>query len=253
MHDVRFYSSALKRQEVYRVVASTRPPPSGKLHVMYLLHGNGGSFRDWQANGPLAQYAAQGYLFVMPEGHSGYWVNSAASADARYEDYVTTDLIADAERGLAPDRDRSIAGVSMGGFGAVILALRHPGLYVFAGALSPPVDVPQRRFTWRRPWQSLAIRRIFGPYGSLQRQQRDPFWLVQHGDAACAPFLYIGSGVEPLAEPISRFARLLDHREFRYVYKIEPGGHDWLQWNRQAQPMLAAINQSAPACTPGTK
>ncbi len=215
--------------------------PGRRLHVVYLLHGNGGEYRDWQENAPLAAYAGRGYLFVMPEGHGGYWLNSASVKQDRYEDFVTSDLIADAERGLPADRDRSIAGVSMGGFGALVLALRHPGLYRFAGALSPPVDVPERAFTWRRLAQSVAIRRIFGPYGSAERCERDPFWLVRHTEPTAAPQIYLGAGVEPLRGPVERFSDSLQQRGFRSELHVEPGGHEWRQWNRHLERMLGEI------------
>ena len=235
------------------MVASSLPVPGAKLHVVYLLHGNGGSYRDWQSNAPLAPYAARGYIFVMPEGHGSYWVNSASIPNDRYEDYLTTDLIDQAERGLPSNRDRSIAGVSMGGFGALVLALRHPRLYVSAGALSPSVDVPRRHFTFWRLSQSMAIRRIFGRDGSTPREQLDPFWLVRNQAPACVPYLYVGSGAEPLAEPIARFAALLDRTHIPHIYRTEPGGHGWTQWNLHLGPMLTAMGRPASSCAPATK
>ena len=144
VRDVTFYSPSLRRRETYRVMGRSTFVAGERVHVVYLLHGNGGGYRDWSASAPLAPYAARNFVFVMPEGHSSYFMNSATFARDRYEDFITQDLVADAERTLPIDRGRSIAGVSMGGFAALVLALRHPQLYVVAGALSPPVDVPRR-------------------------------------------------------------------------------------------------------------
>lgn len=241
MHDVRFHSPALDRDEVYRVVGPTAWPAGSKLHVVYLLHGNGGGYKDWSEHAPLAAYAARGYYFIMPEGHSSYWMNSVSVSQDRYEDYVTLDLIADAERRLPADRDRSIAGVSMGGFGALVLALKHPELYTFAGAFSPPVDVPERHFTWRRLSQSWSIRRIFGPYGGATRELRDPFSLVPYADRNTLPPIYLGVGEEPLLDPVERFARKLKYYGFRYRLQVRPGGHDWQQWNLQFDQMMQTL------------
>ena len=183
----------------------------------------------------------------MPEGHSSYWVNSATNSafrhPDRYEDFFTQDLIADAERTLPAARDRSIVGVSMGGFGALVLALRHPGLYVVAGALSPPVDVPRRAFSWRRPLQSLALRRIFGPPGSPQRAAHDPFRLAANSTPP-PPFLYLGEGNEPLAEPITRFDQVLTRAHLPHQFVTQPGGHEWKQWNLHLPALFDAIDRT---------
>ncbi len=74
----------------------------------------------------------------MPEGESTYYTNSVDHPHDRFEDYIVTDLISDVETKVPADPSRrAIAGVSMGGFGAIKLALKHPGLYKFVGALSP--------------------------------------------------------------------------------------------------------------------
>ena len=70
---------------------------------------------------------------------------------------------------------RAIVGISMGGFGAVKLALQHPELFIFAGGLSSAIDVPRRTFSIKRLQQSRHYRAIFGPSGSLTRRNNDPF------------------------------------------------------------------------------
>ena len=73
----------------------------------------------------------------MPEGNSSYYINAAERPQGKYEDYIVNDLITDAESRfpIAAGRNhRAVIGVSMGGFGAINLSLRHPDLFVFAGA-----------------------------------------------------------------------------------------------------------------------
>jgi len=66
---------------------------------------------------------------------------------------------------------RSIVGVSMGGFGAIKIALSHPGLFAFVGALSPAIDVARRPFSIKRVRQYQALAAIFGPCCRTQRYQ----------------------------------------------------------------------------------
>ena len=171
----------------------------------------------------------------MPEGHSTYFMNSATNADDRYEDFLTQDLIADAERGLPQSIGRSsrfIVGNSMGGFAAIVVALKHPDLYGFAGALSPPVDFPRRAFTLRRISQSLGIRRIFGPEGSATRFANDPFVLARKATPDSVPFLFVAVGdQESLREPVERFNAILGSRRIPHVFLLGSGGHNWQRWN----------------------
>jgi S-formylglutathione hydrolase FrmB len=69
---------------------------------MYLLHGGGGGYRDWSNYSDVAQFAEHGFILVMPEGNSSYYVNAAERPQDRYEDYITKDLIADVERSSKP-------------------------------------------------------------------------------------------------------------------------------------------------------
>ncbi len=124
MIDVTFHSAALNRDMPYRAILPARIEPNQKLPVLYLLHGGGGGFRDWSNYSDVAGYAEHGLILVMPEGNSSYYTNSADRPQDRYEDYIVHDLIADVEQRFpaATDRaHRAIAGVSMGGFGAVVL------------------------------------------------------------------------------------------------------------------------------------
>ncbi|HWF03105.1 MAG TPA: alpha/beta hydrolase-fold protein, partial [Candidatus Angelobacter sp.] len=81
------------------------------------------------------------------------YTNSVEHPHDRYEDYIVHDLIADVEQrfpAMAGRAHRAIVGMSMGGFGAVVLALKHPDLFVFAGGMSSALDVPGRPFSIHR-------------------------------------------------------------------------------------------------------
>lgn len=176
-------------------------------------------------------------MLVMPEGGSSYYMNEVEASQQRYEDYITRDLIADVERRFPARSDRAsraILGVSMGGFAAIHYALTLPDLYIFAGALSPAIDVPGRRFNWRHADQWWSFRTIFGPMGSQERAARDPFKLVKIVNPQVTPYLYVTAGEqEPLLPPIERYAELLRQRGFAYELHTTPGGHNWGEWDAQ--------------------
>jgi S-formylglutathione hydrolase len=244
MQDVMFFSAALQRQMSYRVFLPAKIDPGAKLPVVYLLHGGGGNYRDWSNRSEVARYAAQGMILVMPEGAFSYYQNVALKPDDKYEDYLTHDLIADVE-GRFPAatgrENRAVIGISMGGFAAVKLALSRPGLFAFAGAFSPSIDVCQRRFHLMQWWR---LTNIFGPAGSKTRTMSDPFVLAQSADPAKTPYLYLTAGeMEVLLAPNRRFASRLQQGHFAYEFHTKPGGHDWTEWDSQIPGCFESLLQ----------
>jgi putative tributyrin esterase len=235
LSDVTFHSAALNRDMQYRVVLPANIANGQKLPVVYLLHGGGGGFRDWSNYSDVAHFAEQGLILVMPEGDSSYFTNAAERPEDKYEDYIVIDLISDAEsrfpvvRGRA---NRAIVGVSMGGFGAVKLGLRHPELFAFAGGISPAIDVPSRPFSIKRLEQWRRHRAIFGPWGGVTQRNNDPFVVARSTDPAAAPYLFLSCGEQDgLLPSIREFAALLAERHFQHEFHTSPGGHNWTQWN----------------------
>jgi S-formylglutathione hydrolase FrmB len=245
MVDVTFHSAALNRDMPYRAIVPANIPLSQKLPVIYLLHGGGGGFRDWSNYSDVAGYAERGLILVMPEGNSSYYTNSVDHPQDRYEDYIVHDLVADVESrfpAASGRAHRAIAGLSMGGFGAVVLALKHPDLFVFAGGLSSALDVPSRPFSIKRVGQYRQHSSIFGSWGSQSRRASDPFILVSSTDPAQAPYLFLTCGdQEGLLPANRRFATLLQARHFRYEFHPVAGGHDWNQWNRNVPALMKSL------------
>jgi S-formylglutathione hydrolase FrmB len=169
LRDVTFRSAALNREMQYRIVLPSGLPSGQEFRVIYLLHGGGGGFKDWSNYSDVARFAEFSLLLVMPEGGSSYYTNAVDPPPDRYEDYVVRDLISDVESRFpaAPGRsNRAIVGISMGGFGAVKLALRHPDLFSFVGGISSAIGVPRRAFSIKRLQQSRHYNAILGRPGA---------------------------------------------------------------------------------------
>jgi S-formylglutathione hydrolase FrmB len=218
----------------YRALLPAAIKPGEKLPVVYLLHGAGGDFRDWSDDSSVARFAEHGLILVMPQGDSSYYTNAANRSGDRYEDYLVTDLIHDVEAHFpaASGRDhRAIIGVSMGGYGAIKLALTHPHLYVFAGGLSAALDVPSRPFSIKRISQWRNHREIFGPWGGETQLKNDPYVLAQSADPAKTPYIFLACGEQEALLPADRkFAALLATKGFQYEFHTARGDHTWTQW-----------------------
>jgi len=247
MQDISFYSMSLGRTIPYRVYLPALHPPGKKFPVVYLLHGGGADYRSWSNDSDVVHYARTGLILVMPDGDESYYMNEVESPRNRYEDYITGDLIADVERRFPARTDRggrAIIGISMGGFAAMDYALSQPQLFIFAGALSPSIDVPFRSFNVRRIGQWWKFRNIFGPTGSRERSERNPFHLVRTANPKQTPYLYLTAGEqEPLLEPNRRFVALLQRNGFAHEFHTKPGGHDWGEWNAQIPDCFSALSR----------
>ena len=250
MVDATFHSQSLGRDMPYRVILpKAAPTPGQKLPVVYLLHGGGGDFHDWSNYSDVARFAERGLILVMPEGESSYYTNAADrrsdGKEGRFEDYIAHDLIADVEAKFpaTPGRqNRAIVGVSMGGFGAVNLALKHPDLFIFAAGLSAAIDVPSRPFSIKRIGQWRQHAAIFGPWKSDHRRANDPFVLARSADPAHTPYLYLTCGDQEGLLPANRqFAALLREHGFASEFHEAPGGHNWNQWNGRLDYVFAAL------------
>ena len=246
--DRTFRSAALGRDVTYRVIEPRSFGLGQRARVVYLLHGNGQSYREWSERSSIASLATEGFVFVMPEGGSGYFMNAVERPQDKYEDFVTKDLVAVAEAEFPSPLNRgrrAIIGDSMGGFAAIVLGLKHPEEYGFVGALSPPVDAAARAFSWRRWGQSVGFQQIFGSTGSETRKADDPFVLVRRVEASNVPYVYLGVGCgEPLKEPVERFDRALTRAGVKHEFHVEEGGHNWGQWDEQMAGLEKALRQS---------
>lgn len=245
MQDVTFHSASLQRDMPYRVVLPTHLVANQRLPVVYLLHGGGGGYRDWSNYSDVARFAESGLILVMLEGESSYYVNAVDRPKDRFEDYIVRDLIADVEKRfpVATGRsNRAIAGVSMGGFGAVTLSLKHPDLFAFAAGLSSALDVPSRPFSIKRMGQYRQHAAIFGPWGSGTRRASDPYVLAEAADPSKAPYFFLSCGEqEGLLPANKRFAKILENRGFHYEFHAGSGGHNWNQWNGRIEAMFTSL------------
>lgn len=150
LSELRVFSPALGRETSLRVLTPAGfDPARDRLPVLWLLHGGYGNFRDWTVAGD-AEALTEGLplIVVMPDAGQGGWYSDWRTARTsqglqRWEAYQVRELLPFIQARYQTRTDRSgsaIAGLSMGGFGALHHAARHPDLYGFAAAFSGAVD-----------------------------------------------------------------------------------------------------------------
>jgi putative tributyrin esterase len=266
------------------------PPSYGtashrRYPVVYYLHGLGGHETDWLAQGAIDAVAdsligagMREAIVVMPDGDDSWysaWVNPPAYETCRdsvlreaaeracvrtfrYDDYIAHDLVSyvDAHYRTRADRaHRGIGGLSMGGYGALKLALAYPGTFAAAashsGAVSrlligrAPLVFPPRYATsvdtLLHGYFERTGTQIYGRDLSTW-QANDPATLASRliASGGRPPAIYLDCGTEDGLLPENR---ALDHELTRlgiaHDYHEYPGAHTWRFWNTHVGQSLS--------------
>jgi S-formylglutathione hydrolase FrmB len=223
--------------------------PGARYPVLYLLHGSDGDAAAWTNLDAEAATEGMGLVVVMPDGgREGWYTNWPDGARPRWEDFHVKELVPwiDAhEPVIAARSKRAIAGVSMGGFGAMSYAARHPDLFAAAASFSGAVDlgVPSGIASWLvsadpwGPWDGPEIAwRGHNPY-DLAENLRGLALSIYTGEGDG------GDGVEPVIfqESASLAARLAALGIPRTYVDYGRGGHDPELWARDLQQALPGL------------
>lgn len=246
VREASFHSPALGREVRYRVVVPEDYDRGARRYpVLYLLHGLYGDYRNWTTRTDLVRYVAgRGLIVAMPDAGDSWYANAPGEPAARYEDFLLEDFLAEVDarfRTVAARQSRAIAGLSMGGYGAVKLALRRPERFGFAASFSGALNAA-RELEDEGPEFRDGLRRALGPPASPARRREDVFALLAAADPAALPYFYLDCGSSDfLLEANRRFVARLQARGAAYEYHEVPGGHDWSYWDRRLPEMLRAL------------
>ncbi len=225
--------------------------------VLYLLHGFSGHYDNWVALTRLKEYASSyNFIIITPEGNDGWYTDSATVAAAKYESYILQELIPDVQRryrAIETREGRAIAGLSMGGYGALKFGFKHPELFAFAASLSGALGAAAWTENDLREFGAALPRSVmetFGPAGSSTRAANDLMKLAREFPADrlnTLPYLYLDCGTEDGLLPFSRsLADLLLQRKIPHEYRELPGSHNWQYWDAQVREVLRVAAQRIP-------
>jgi S-formylglutathione hydrolase FrmB len=222
--------------------------------VLYLLHGLFGSSDNWLELTAIKNYlAGQELIVVLPEGGNNWYSDSATIEKDKFESSFINELIPTVEasyRTLASREKRAIAGLSMGGFGALKFALKRLDLFCFAGSMSGAFEAPQltqnnKGFGWEELIPSIL--EVFGQETSAARAENDLFEIIRRlsGEKRSSfPYIYIDCGIDDgFLESNRKLATLLREKDIRFEYHEVAGGHDWNYWDQQIRVILEKVNK----------
>ena len=221
----------------------------GKYRTLYLLHGMSDDNTIWQRRTSIERYATEyGIAVVMPAVGLSWYTDMHTCDRDRYFVYVARELpeiCRDFFPNMSPRReDTYVAGLSMGGYGALKCALRAPETFSKAASLSGAVDVAElvkvRALADARYWEG-----IFGPADKVAGSENDLFALAERLTPEERPDLFMWCGTEDSLYPSN--VKLRDHLNklgYRLTYTEGPGDHQWKYWDEHIQNALRWMMES---------
>jgi enterochelin esterase-like enzyme len=234
------YSPTLDIHTTYRVML---PPgynsDSRRYPVLYMLHGVAGDSSEWQSIGLLEAADRMIYrgeidpfLIVLPNGGANYWVNQATGA--RWANYVVDDVVKQIDREyrtIDSPSARAIGGLSMGGEGALRIAMKNPKVFGIAAAHSPSLRTAFDQF-------APELQALFGDEESWRAVT--PLWLVLDSDSAYDLTMAIDVGEDdPWRPNVELLHQRMVSRGITHRFEILPGEHAAEYWIDNVDHYLA--------------
>lgn len=240
-------------------------PDKEDIPVLYLLHGLKGAAHTWTSYTSIERYLYESekkMVVVMPEMHNNFYTDQAIGWP--YLKYVAEELprIIETYLRVSPKRENTyVAGLSMGGYGAMKIALTYPEKFGFAASFSGALDIvklmqdDQEQIVHEgknlRGKQSdtevvLATKEfIFGPHGSIRGSKNDLYYLldqvVKQGKPLPKLYISCGSadGLFPSAVEMRDRAKALGYQV--KFHEERNMGHSWAFWDKEVEKLIRDI------------
>ncbi len=210
----------------------------GRHPTLYLLHGLSDDDTIWLRRTSIERYVAPlGLAVVMPQVHRSFYADEVHGS--RFWTFLSQELPAIAQS-FFPVADRRedtfVAGLSMGGYGAMKWALRRPESIAAAASLSGALDVASSLLQEDRP---ELFRHVFGQ-DPVAGTPDDLLWLLGQSRAADLPDLYVACGHDdPLAGQSRAFIDRARASGIPVTSDLGPGDHEWGYWDARIQDVLS--------------
>ncbi len=228
-------------------------PRNGESYpVLYLLHGHGQDHTSWIRMSNIERYLANtDVIVVMPNGNRGSYVDGVNTH--RYGTYLTEELPVALRNWFHISEKREdtfIAGMSMGGYGAIYAAMKHPDKYAAAVGLSTAVRLDKMP---EAPEKGLMIpklkeveRNFRAIYGPDEEFEESDFSLkklakeLQTSNCVKPRILQLCGDQDPLRPANDDFADFMrcECPNIPHDYQVRPGIHDFVYWDKEISVML---------------
>jgi len=231
--------SAAMKKTIKTVVIQPDGPKTKELPTLYLLHGYSGSYKDWVNKVPAIKELADqlGILIVCPDGGFGSWYwDTNNDQNFQYETFVAKELVSYIDQHYPVIKDRSkrgITGLSMGGHGALYLAIRHQDTFGAAGSTSGGLDIRPFPNNW-------DMAKHIGSYDqNPQVWDMHTVMELTHLIKPKSLELFIDCGTEDFFYGVNnKFHEKLTYLNIPHRFLTMPGVHNWDYWSKSIQYQL---------------
>ena len=231
--NVRYFSDVLCMNTEASVIIPRWSGPNKCYKCLYLLHGLGGDAMSWMRLSSIERFANKyGMCVVMPKAEKSYYCNMKHGL--KFYDHIAKELpeVMCSMFNISPKREDSyIAGLSMGGYGALKIALRECDRFCAGAGLSPCGDI---KTLGNGPDRDLTP--IFGVDMVIPDEDDALYIAEKQKDNPLKPKLYMAIGTEDfLYENANNLRRKLDECGYDFTYREGKGSHDWDFWDEYIQ------------------
>lgn len=218
-----------------------------KYKTIWLLHGLSGDQNSWIRRTSIERYAEKyGFAVVMPNVDRSWYTDTAYGA--KYFTFITKELpeiCRGCFKGMSADReDNIIAGLSMGGYGALKSALLCPDNYGFCISLSGSLDITRKgRPCNLKEWKSIFDFNMEAP-SELEGSEHDLFAVSRKNRelGLTFPKIYMWCGTEDNLNKVNHdFDEELTRLGVEHTFKESEGDHSWKWWDMHIESALAHL------------
>ena len=239
--EVTFESDVLGAPRKFCVVVpEVRPAGPADWPVLFLLHGRGRNHRSLVDVDDVRQMLrASPFCTVLPQGDDGWYIDSPVNRRERYESYLAEVMAVAArvQRLSGSPARRAIAGWSMGGYGAVRFATRHPAEFSVVAGIIGLLDFP-------RPEDLPKGQNYTVPLGRFGVNQAEwtLFNPMNSADALRGKAVMIVTATDSFDRTMNeRFHAGLNELDIPHEYLVLPGEHTFDVVQAALEPVLAFV------------
>lgn len=217
---------------------------SGKTYpVLYLLHGYGGNHKAWIGIKPnLPQLADEyGMIVVCPDGENSWYWDSPLNADSQFETFVSNELVKYIDKNYSTIKNRkgrAITGLSMGGHGAMWLAIRHQDIFGAAGSTSGGLDIRPFPGNWdmkNQIGEKDKNQQLWEEHTAINQLDK-----LENGSLA----IIFDCGYSDFFFDVNNnFHQSLLNRKIDHDFIVRPGGHTSQYWNNSIDYQILFFNK----------
>ena len=239
------YSQSMNKVSRCIVITPNNYDYAGKPYpVLYLLHGWSGNYAGWLSDAPQLKDHADTYqmIIVCPDGgYDSWYIDSPVDSTVRYETHLSKEVVETVDHfyhTIQSPKGRAIAGLSMGGHGALLLAIKHPDIFGAAGSMAGGLDLrPFVKNEWdlkgvlgdhrkhRDVWEANSVVNLLP---NLKDQQVE---------------LIIDCGIDDFFIETNRAAhRVLLDMDYPHDYIERPGEHNGEYWGHAVDYQVFFFN-----------